>query len=68
MPERPYGKTAEALAYLVDPSDLVSDVPGADSRRHPGRSERRHDPDAEWDPERTMGRRGRLPHPGMTRR
>ncbi|AZQ37026.1 MULTISPECIES: hypothetical protein [Streptomyces] len=43
--------TAEALAYLVDPFDLVSEVPGIELAQASWSSERiGHDPDSpEWD-------------------
>ncbi|MFI5876250.1 hypothetical protein ACIBAH_28115 [Streptomyces sp. NPDC051445] len=43
--------TAEALAYLVDPFDLVGEVPGVELQQASWSSERvEHDPDsAEWD-------------------
>ncbi|WP_432117089.1 hypothetical protein [Streptomyces sp. bgisy032] len=43
--------TAEALAYLVDPFDLVSEVPGVELHQASWSSERiDYDPDApEWD-------------------
>ncbi|WP_338672439.1 hypothetical protein V1460_05290 [Streptomyces sp. SCSIO 30461] len=43
--------SAEALAYLVDPFDLVSDVPGVDLAQASWSCEQvDHDPDAqEWD-------------------
>ncbi|MEU3414223.1 MULTISPECIES: hypothetical protein [unclassified Streptomyces] len=43
--------TAEALAYLVDPFDLVSDVPGVELQQASWSSERiDYDPDSpEWD-------------------
>ncbi len=43
--------TAEALAYLVDPSDLVSQVPGVELQQASWSSERiDYDPDSpEWD-------------------
>ncbi|WP_031483540.1 hypothetical protein [Streptomyces bicolor] len=43
--------TAEALAYLVDPFDLVSEVPGIELAQASWSSERiEHDPDSpEWD-------------------
>ncbi|WP_328424141.1 hypothetical protein [Streptomyces sp. NBC_00443] len=43
--------TAEALAYLVDPFDLVSEVPGVDLAQASWSSERiDYDPDSpEWD-------------------
>ncbi|GGZ93935.1 hypothetical protein GCM10010389_35740 [Streptomyces echinoruber] len=42
--------TAEALAYLVDPLDLVSEVPGVELQQASWSSERvAHDPDSpEW--------------------
>ncbi len=42
--------TAEALAYLVDPFDLVSEVPGIELAQASWSSERiEHDPDSpEW--------------------
>ncbi|MDX3803259.1 hypothetical protein [Streptomyces sp. AK04-3B] len=43
--------TAEALAYLVDPFDLVGEVPGVELQQASWSSERvDHDPDSpEWD-------------------
>jgi hypothetical protein len=43
--------TAEALAYLVDPFDLVSEVPGVELQQASWSSERiDYDPDSpEWD-------------------
>ncbi|ARP71990.1 hypothetical protein LK08_14530 [Streptomyces sp. MUSC 125] len=43
--------TAEALAYLVDPFDLVGDVPGVELQQASWSSERiDYDPDSpEWD-------------------
>ncbi|MFE0512605.1 hypothetical protein [Streptomyces sp. NPDC058964] len=43
--------TAEALAYLVDPFDLVSEVPGVELQQASWSSERiEYDPDSpEWD-------------------
>ncbi|GHG95151.1 hypothetical protein GCM10018780_18320 [Streptomyces lanatus] len=43
--------TAEALAYLVDPFDLVSDVPGVELAQASWSSERiEYDPDSpDWD-------------------
>ncbi|MET9089869.1 hypothetical protein ABZX77_49830 [Streptomyces sp. NPDC004237] len=43
--------TAEALAYLVDPFDLVSEVPGVDLQQASWSSERiSYDPDSpDWD-------------------
>lgn len=43
--------TAEALAYLVDPFDLVSEVPGVDLQQASWSSERvDYDPDSpEWE-------------------
>ncbi|MEU3887518.1 hypothetical protein [Streptomyces sp. NPDC029041] len=43
--------TAEALAYLVDPFDLVSEVPGVELQQASWSSERvDHDPDSpDWD-------------------
>jgi hypothetical protein len=43
--------TAEALAYLVDPFDLVSQVPGVELQQASWSSERiEYDPDSpEWD-------------------
>jgi len=43
--------TAEALAYLVDPFDLVSEVPGVELAQASWSSERiEYDPDSpEWD-------------------
>jgi hypothetical protein len=43
--------TAEALAYLVDPFDLVSEVPGVDLQQASWSSERiDYDPDSpDWD-------------------
>ncbi|MFE6196594.1 hypothetical protein [Streptomyces sp. NPDC057838] len=43
--------TAEALAYLVDPFDLVSEVPGVELQQASWSSERiDYDPDApDWD-------------------
>ncbi|MFJ7075119.1 hypothetical protein [Streptomyces sp. NPDC098781] len=43
--------TAEALAYLVDPFDLVSEVPGVDLAQASWSSERiEYDPDSpDWD-------------------
>jgi hypothetical protein len=43
--------TAEALAYLVDPFDLVSQVPGVELQQASWSAERiDHDPDApDWD-------------------
>ncbi|MFC7843875.1 hypothetical protein [Streptomyces sp. NPDC057382] len=43
--------TAEALAYLVDPFDLVSEVPGVELQQASWSAERvDHDPDAQdWD-------------------
>ncbi|MGW3986679.1 hypothetical protein [Streptomyces sp. NPDC004830] len=43
--------TAEALAYLVDPFDLVSQVPGVELQQASWSAERiDHDPDAQdWD-------------------
>jgi hypothetical protein len=43
--------TAEALAYLIDPFDLVSEVPGVDLAQASWSSERiDYDPDSpEWD-------------------
>ncbi|GAB2724014.1 hypothetical protein GCM10027072_16870 [Streptomyces bullii] len=43
--------TAEALAYLVDPFDLVSEVPGVELHQASWSSERiEYDPDAQdWD-------------------
>ncbi|MFE1455381.1 hypothetical protein ACFW7K_10270 [Streptomyces sp. NPDC058735] len=43
--------TAEALAYLVDPFDLVSEVPGVKLQQASWSAERiDHDPDApDWD-------------------
>ncbi|MEU6574505.1 hypothetical protein [Streptomyces sp. NPDC046805] len=43
--------TAEALAYLVDPFDLISDVPGVELQQASWSSERiEYDPDSpDWD-------------------
>lgn len=42
---------AEALAHLIDPFDLVSDVPGTELAQASWSSEEMtgYDPDAEWD-------------------
>ncbi|MEU2711110.1 hypothetical protein [Streptomyces sp. NPDC007205] len=49
--------TAEALAYLVDPFDLVSEVPGVDLQQASWSSERiDYDPDSpDWDPDEDDG-------------
>ncbi|MFF3453176.1 hypothetical protein ACFYXH_02380 [Streptomyces sp. NPDC002730] len=48
---------AEAIAYLVDPFDLVSDVPGVELAQASWSSEQiEYDPDAEdWDPDEEDG-------------
>ncbi|MEU5208115.1 hypothetical protein [Streptomyces sp. NPDC020742] len=45
------GDPAEALAQLIDPFDLVSDVPGTELAQASWSSEELtdYDPDAEWD-------------------
>ncbi|GAA2735627.1 hypothetical protein ACFQ3Z_28915 [Streptomyces nogalater] len=49
--------TAEALAYLVDPFDLVGEVPGVELQQASWSSERiDYDPDSpEWDLDRDDG-------------
>lgn len=49
--------TAEAVAYLVDPFDLVSEVPGVELQQASWSSERvDYDPDSpDWDPDEDDG-------------